>query len=635
MLGSRYSSIVIERASIDEVYLDLTNEAVKLLQQEEDAEKMLTQYIPILRAAPTLIAGEDLDEIKFSKAKIRDGHAGTALNNYLVDSSSNPTAPPTDANTDDQSDSQGENDWFSRPFNEWTTEDRLLIAGAVIIQQLRKDVFQQLGFTCSAGIAENKMLSKLASGMHKPNKQTIVPKCVIQQLMIHLPYSRVQGFGGKLGDDITKAFQNHSPAISTMGDLLKLPKQQLIQCFGEDTTNYILTRAQGIDDDPVQDRALPLQIGCSKSFRSSNILLSSHFTDGTVLYWLKELAGELTHRMTVDTENNNRRAKQLQIGFYFKVIERKNKQSSSGNDGEGEERSRYSNGRRTVSSTTSFTENRVANWFEEQGISLSKVLRLPTVVTAESIAQLALTTIQKTLNENSRIQQVMRGVLQYNQENNLKSGSSIKEWGITSLGLSACQFEDLPTGKNAITSFFVKKPSSVLHDADVVHIESTRPLDLASSENITESAADDRDKTLMVVDLALPGSELEIEAAQAPTLKRKVENQINESLKKTTNSKQEDIEEDSSQYKKLKAFHDKYMKDSSNSVDFETFFSFPQDIQQEIMNQILFERNFQQGSSGTGISKATGNIKNHAKKNSSTHDSKTKPLNGWFQAVKK
>jgi hypothetical protein len=31
------------------------------------------------------------------------------------------------------------------------------------------------GFTCSAGIAANKLLAKVGSALHKPNQQTIVP----------------------------------------------------------------------------------------------------------------------------------------------------------------------------------------------------------------------------------------------------------------------------------------------------------------------------------------------------------------------------------------------------------------------------------------------------------------------------
>ena len=41
-------------------------------------------------------------------------------------------------------------------------------------------MFEFAGFTCSAGIACNKLLAKVASAMNKPNQQTVVPpRCEI------------------------------------------------------------------------------------------------------------------------------------------------------------------------------------------------------------------------------------------------------------------------------------------------------------------------------------------------------------------------------------------------------------------------------------------------------------------------
>ena len=42
---------------------------------------------------------------------------------------------------------------------------------AEMIQKTRREVEEKLGYTCSAGIARNKMLAKLAAGWKKPNQQ--------------------------------------------------------------------------------------------------------------------------------------------------------------------------------------------------------------------------------------------------------------------------------------------------------------------------------------------------------------------------------------------------------------------------------------------------------------------------------
>jgi DNA polymerase eta len=56
-----------------------------------------------------------------------------------------------------------------------TEEEQLLCVGAVISREIRASVFKELGFTCSTGIAGNKLLAKLASPLNKPDGQTVSP----------------------------------------------------------------------------------------------------------------------------------------------------------------------------------------------------------------------------------------------------------------------------------------------------------------------------------------------------------------------------------------------------------------------------------------------------------------------------
>ena len=194
ILNSRYDSIVIEKASIDEVYLDVTKESENLLDSINTEELLRAAIEEKWEGLNFLIAGEDNDEVILDKSAIRRGHRNQ--HNGISTSKSTST-------------------WFNRPFHLWTIEDRLIICGAIIISELRYDVYKQLGFTCSAGIARNKMLAKTSSGMHKPNKQTLVPNGVIPCLLSTLPFNRIQGFGGKLGESITNIYEGK---VKTLGN---------------------------------------------------------------------------------------------------------------------------------------------------------------------------------------------------------------------------------------------------------------------------------------------------------------------------------------------------------------------------------------------------------------------------------
>lgn len=77
--------------------------------------------------------------------------------------------------------------------------DRRLALGAEISCRVRGAIMRDLKYTSSAGIASNKLLAKLGSAMHKPNQQTIIPPNAVEHLMSTLPLRRLKGFGGNLG----------------------------------------------------------------------------------------------------------------------------------------------------------------------------------------------------------------------------------------------------------------------------------------------------------------------------------------------------------------------------------------------------------------------------------------------------
>jgi len=54
-------------------------------------------------------------------------------------------------------------------------DDVIMFLAAEMIGEIRREVEEKLGYTCSAGIAKNKMLAKLAAGWKKPNQQVCLP----------------------------------------------------------------------------------------------------------------------------------------------------------------------------------------------------------------------------------------------------------------------------------------------------------------------------------------------------------------------------------------------------------------------------------------------------------------------------
>jgi hypothetical protein len=79
------------------------------------------------------------------------------------------------------------------------------------------------------------------------------------------------GFGGKLGASLVKDF-----GVNSIGDLADVDFSLLVNRFGMQTAQWIRAAADGDNSEEVQDRALPLSIECSKTFRGVHALVLPH-----------------------------------------------------------------------------------------------------------------------------------------------------------------------------------------------------------------------------------------------------------------------------------------------------------------------------------------------------------------------
>ncbi|XP_071792528.1 DNA polymerase eta-like [Asterias amurensis] len=269
----------VERASIDEAYVDLTDVVHNRL------EALGRETVSVDMLPNTHVAGWD------GKRKDEDGEE----EKVEEDGGTMDTLSPEDARR------TGTLQWLDQLRD---IQDRRLAVAAVITEEMRAAVLQQTGFHCSAGIAHNKMLSKLSCGLHKPRKQTIVPKQSIPMLFQTLPIRKIRNLGGKLGHSLMEDLN-----VEFMGDLCKYTEKQLQSHTGDKTGAWLYGLCRGIDDEPVKARLLPKSVGCGKTFRGVMAL----DTKQKVKHWIAQLSEELAERLVREQDVNNRMAKLLSI----------------------------------------------------------------------------------------------------------------------------------------------------------------------------------------------------------------------------------------------------------------------------------------------------------------------------------
>ena len=123
--------------------------------------------------------------------------------------------------------------------------------------EINKRVREELGFTVNIGLAENKLLAKMASDFEKPDKIHTLYKREIPQKMWNLPIQELFMLGRK-----TVPVLNNLN-IKSIGDLAKSDKNLLEKRLGKHGT-LIWEYANGIDESKViYEKSKPKSIGNS------------------------------------------------------------------------------------------------------------------------------------------------------------------------------------------------------------------------------------------------------------------------------------------------------------------------------------------------------------------------------------
>lgn len=129
-------------------------------------------------------------------------------------------------------------------FLDVTSSLRLFGPGHDIAQAIKTRIHEQTELTASVGVAENKLVAKIASDLDKPDGLVVISSDDVHARLDPLPVEVIPG----IGKETLARLQRID--IRTIADLRQAPNRDLEPIFGRFTQNT-RDRAGGIDDRPV------------------------------------------------------------------------------------------------------------------------------------------------------------------------------------------------------------------------------------------------------------------------------------------------------------------------------------------------------------------------------------------------
>jgi DNA polymerase eta len=241
---------MLEKASVDEFYLDLSSQVHETLL-ERYPEVLAPEY----EISDTYLPLPHVDGLIWHTDKVIVDKDAIDRNEYL--------------------------DW----------DDVALSIGSLIVCNLRQRIYEETGYTCSAGIARNKILAKLAAGHNKPNGQTMVRNASVAQFLAGYPFTKIRGLGRELGARITDAFESDQ-----VSDLLCISLKELKSRLNPESGLWVFNVIRGLEFSEVAPRSQIQRMLSAKTFVPSITRLDQ------ATKWLRIFAADLVGR--VEEENS-------------------------------------------------------------------------------------------------------------------------------------------------------------------------------------------------------------------------------------------------------------------------------------------------------------------------------------------
>ncbi len=187
-------------------------------------------------------------------------------------------------------------------FMDVTQTEKLFGGVYPLIRQFKQKLSETVGecITASVGISHNKLLSKLASGLRKPDGVMEITKENLLQVYQVASLTDICGIGYRIEKRLMQM------GISSLIKLHHAPLQNLIAEFGNVEGHFLYNVGQGIDERSVVPHAMRPDV---KSIGRQYCLTHNEYSSRRVLQNLYELCEEVT----VKLRSLNKKARH--IGF--------------------------------------------------------------------------------------------------------------------------------------------------------------------------------------------------------------------------------------------------------------------------------------------------------------------------------
>jgi len=267
--GDKKSGYVLERASIDELFIDVTEFCYGILERERKkkegcCDEKYNGGDTNFRCSQSNYNDDDDDdgtEEETANNETKQVKREEFQRNCLADSITSlresvvchqNRIPPSHIQQHDTD-----------------NDDALALRiGCHIAHTIRRIVFQTLGFTLSSGISTSKLVAKLAASYGKPNGQAVIYPEAIPYVMDETEIRKARMLGGKLGKKVLSllppeaATDKKKPTLGCVARLLTL--DDLMIGLGEENGRWVFDACRGIEYEEVRVLSITLTLSHAK-----------------------------------------------------------------------------------------------------------------------------------------------------------------------------------------------------------------------------------------------------------------------------------------------------------------------------------------------------------------------------------